>query len=115
MDTIYLPINSTSDYACYTVRDKDTIRAYKTRPSINSNSDYTDFYINSHYLQREGNENWGNWNSNLPICLDNSLITNDFEYRTDFADIMIIFLIFSIFIFYFPIKLFSRIFRRVAL
>lgn len=115
MDTIYLPINSTSDYACYTVRDKDTIRAYKTRPAVNSNSDYVDFYVNSHYLQKDGNESWGDRYYKLPNCLDNSLITNNFEYRTDFADIMIIFLIFSIFIFYFPIKLFSRIFRRVAL
>lgn len=115
MDTIYLPINSTSDYSCYTVRDKDTIRAYKTRPSINSNSDYVDFYVNSHYLQKTGNESWGNWNSNLPVCIDSNLITNDFEYRTDFADIMIIFFIFAIFIYYLPIKLFSRVLRRVAL
>lgn len=115
MDTIYLPINSTSDYACYTVRDKDTIRAYKTRPAVNSNSDYVDFYVNSHYLQKSGNESWGDRYYKLPNCLETSLITNDFEYRTDFADIMIIFLIFSIFIFYLPIKLFSRIFRRVAL
>ena len=115
MDAIYLPIDSTSDYACYVVRDKDTIRAYKNRPTVNSSSDYVDFYINSHYLQRFGNETFSNWNTNLPTCLDVSMITTDFEYRTDFADIMIIFFIFVIFIFYLPIKLFSRILRRLAL
>jgi hypothetical protein len=115
MDDIYLPINSTNDFACYVVRDKDTIRAYKTQPAINSSSEFVDFYVNSHYLHKSGTESWGQWENYLPTCLDSNLITTDFEYRTDFADIMIIFFIFAIFIFYLPIKLFSRVLRRVAL
>ena len=115
MESIYLPIDNVSDFKCYTVKDKDTIRAYKTVPAINSNSDYVDFYINSHYLEKEGNESWGQWSSYLPVCLATNSITNDIEARTDFADIMIIFFIFAIFIFYLPIKLFSRVLRRVAL
>ena len=115
MDGIYLPIKSTNDFACYSVRDKDTIRAYRSQPTINSNSDYVDFYVNSHYLQKSGNESWGDRYYKLPDCIDSNLITNDFEYRTDFSDIMIIFFIFAIFIYYLPIKLFSRVLRRVAL
>lgn len=115
MDDIYLPIKNRSDFACYVVRDKDTIRAYKTQPAINSSSDYVDFFVNSHYLHKTGSESWGNWNTSLPNCIDSNLIINDFEYRTDFSDIMIIFFIFVIFIYYLPIKLFSRVLRRVAL
>lgn len=115
MENIYLPVENISDFQCYSVKDKDTIRAYKKVPSIDSNSDYVDFYINSHYLKKTGNESWSNWNTNLPVCIDSNLITNNFEYRSDFADIMIIFFIFAFFIFYLPIKLFSRVLRRVAL
>ena len=115
MESIYLPVENISDFQCYSVKDKDTIRAYKKVPSINSNSDYVDFYINSHYLEKEGNENWGKWENYLPTCLSSNSITTNIEYRNDFSDIMIIFFIFAIFIFYLPIKLFSRFFRRVAL
>ena len=31
MKHIYLPIENVNDFACYTVQDKDTIRAYKTQ------------------------------------------------------------------------------------
>ena len=84
MENIYLPVDNISKFSCYSVRDKDTIRAYYSKPSINSNSDYVDFYINSHYLQKTGTETWGQWTSNLPVCLPNSSITNKIEYRVDY-------------------------------
>ena len=30
MNNIYLPIENVNDFACYSVLDKDTIRAYRT-------------------------------------------------------------------------------------
>ena len=112
MDNIYLPINSVDDFACYSVLDKDTIRAYKTQPQLDISSEYVDFYINSHYLQKTGTQSWGQWNTSLPICVSKSTFSNDVYYRTDFDSILIIFLILFIFIIVLPYKIMSRAFGR---
>lgn len=115
MDNIYLPIDSVNDFACYSIYDKDTVRAYYTKPALDSSSDYVDFYINSHYLQKTGIQSWGQWNSSLPICLSSDSITTDYYYRNDFPDILLIFIIFAIVGIYLPFKLISRIFRKGVL
>lgn len=112
MNNIYLPIENINDYACYSVLDKDTIRAYRTQPQIDSSSEYVDFYINSHYLQKTGTQSWGQWSSNLPICTNKDLFTNNYYYRNDFASSLFIFTIFAIFGIMIPIKIFVRLFRR---
>lgn len=113
MNNVYLPIDNLSDFACYSVRDKDTIRAYYTKPSVNSNSDYVDFYINSHYLEKTGNESWGQWSTYLPVCLPTNSITNSIEYRVDFFESICLFLILIFLLFWLPLKLtFFRLFRR---
>lgn len=115
MDNIYLPINNVNDFACYSILDKDTVRAYYTKPALDSSSNYVDFYINSHYLQKTGTQSWGQWNSSLPTCLSSDLITTDYYYRNDFPDILLIFIIFAIVGIYLPFKLISRIFRKGVL
>lgn len=115
MDNIYLPINNVNDFACYSIIDKDTVRAYSSQPQLDSSSEYVDFYINSHYLQRSGIQSWGQWNSSLPTCLSSDLITTDYYYRNDFPDILLIFIIFAIIGIYLPFKLISRIFRKGVL
>ena len=113
MKNIYLPVDNVIDFSCYSVRDKDTIRAYKVKPALDSNSDYVDFYINSHYLQRSGIESWGQWSSNLPVCLPNSSITNKIEYRTDYLESILLFVLILFILFWLPLKLtFLRFFRR---
>ena len=112
MNNIYLPINNVNDFACYSVLDKDTIRAYRTQPQIESSSEYVDFYINSHYLQKTGIQTWGQWSSNLPICSSKDIFTNNYYYRNDFASSLFIFTIFAIFGIMIPIKIFVRLFRR---
>ena len=112
MKNIFLPVDDISDFACYSVVDKDTIRAYVNRPQLNSSSNYVDFYINSHYLEKEGTQTWGSYTQYLPVCISSSAITNDFYYRNDLPGILFMFIIFSIFIFYIPIKVFLRLFRR---
>lgn len=112
MKNIFLPVDNVSDFACYSVIDKDTIRAYSTMPQLNSSSNYVDFYINSHYLEKEGTQTWGSYTQYLPVCISSSAITNDFYYRNDLDSILIIFSIMCIFIFYIPIKVFLRLFRR---
>ena len=93
MENIYLPIDDINDFACYSVIDKDTIRAYKTQPQLESSSEYVDFYINSHYLQKTGIQSWGQWNTSLPNCITKSSFTTDVYYRNDLDSVLIIFLI----------------------
>lgn len=112
MQNIYLPVDDVNDFACYSVYDKDTIRAYVTMPQVNSSSNYVDFYINSHYLEREGTQQWSQYTQYLPTCIGKEAITNNYYYRNDFASILFIFTIFAFFGLLIPIKIFSRLFRR---
>lgn len=115
MKNIFLPVDNVSDFACYSVLDKDTIRAYSSMPQINTSSNYVDFYINSHYLEKEGTQTWGSYAQYLPTCISSSAITNDFYYRNDMPDILIMFIILCIFVFLIPLKVFLRLFRRFHL
>lgn len=105
MNNIYLPVDNVSDFACYSVYDKETIRAYVTMPQINSSSNYVDFYINNHYLEKEGTQQWSQYTQYLPTCLSSNAITNDFYYRNDFTDILIQFTLIALLCIYFPFKL----------
>lgn len=106
---IYVP--DLENYKCFVVRDETTIRAYKEIPRRDSDVNYRDYFYNSNYLYQDGTQSFGNY-STLPVCLDNSVLTNDFYYRNDLPDILFIFFIFSIFCIYIPLKLFMRLFRR---
>ena len=112
MNNIFLPVDNVSDFACYSVYDKDTIRAYYTMPKVDSSSDYVDFFVNNHYLEKTGTQSWGQWSNYLPVCLPSNSITNDFYYRNDLPDILIIFTIICLFGLYFPLKIFSRLFKK---
>ncbi len=113
MKNIFVP---NLDYSCYIVLDQNTIRAYHTmpyNPGYNGNIqvEYTDYYINSHYIEKEGYQNFG-YNSQLPTCLTKSILTTDYYYRNDFDSIAIIFILLFFVIFYIPFKVVIRLFRR---
>lgn len=112
-DLIYLPNDSTFN-KCYVVQSSDIIRGYDKAPSYNTNYNYRDYYINSSYIYKDGTGSWNNY-STLPICLDSNIITNDYYYRLDFPNVLLMFLIINIFGIYLPIKLFSKIFRKGGL
>lgn len=105
--TIYLP---NTDYACYVVRDSNTIRAYETQPRLNTNVDYTDYYVNSHYIYTNGTQQFGQY-ATLPVCMG-ATITDNVFYRNDIADILITFIIIVLVCFYFPYRIISRAFGR---
>ncbi len=109
---IYVP--DLDSYRCFVLQDKDVIRAYVQRPTNNSNVAYRDYYYNSSYIYKDGYQQFSQYTT-LPVCLDSSVLTNDFYYRQDIDKIMIIFLILSIFCIYLPIKIFSRLFKRGSL
>lgn len=103
--TIYLPDTSSS---CNVVLDSNTIRSYSTTPEINSSSDYTDYFINSHYISKSGTENFSD---SIPVCMTDNFTTNVF-YRNDIDSILLIFFILLLVCFLFPYKIISRIFGR---
>lgn len=110
---IYVPSDNTYN-KCYVVQNEDVIRAYDTIPRNSTSYSYKDYYINSDYIYKEGSGTWSNYTA-LPTCLSSDIISNDFWYRIDLSSILLNVLIISIFAFYIPIKIFSRLFKRGGL
>lgn len=102
---IYVP--DLTNYKCFVVRSEEVIRAYKQTPTNNSTIEYRDYYFNSNYLYQDGQQTFNQY-STLPVCLSNDLITDDFYYRNDFPDILVMFFIISFFVLFIPYKIFSR-------
>ena len=110
MNNIYIPEDITYN-KCYVVQNEDVIRAYDVVPRNNIDYNYRDFYINSNYIYKDGSGSWSSY-STLPVCLDNNIITHDFYYRTDFPDILFMFLVFVLFCFYIPFRIIRRFFKK---
>lgn len=110
MSKIYVP--DLINYKCYVVRSDSTIRAYKEIPKNNSDIEYRDYYFNSNYMYQDGTQSFSNY-STLPVCLSNDILTTDYYYRNDFPDILLMFLIISLFGIYMPFKILFRLFRRL--
>lgn len=108
MNKIFVPVSNVNDFVCYTVYDSNTIRAFSNQVQAGQN-DFTDYFINSHYLKKEGSVILSS--NDIPTCLNTDLITNDIIYRTDLSDTLIIVMFFIIFI-VFITKIFGRIFGR---
>lgn len=99
---IYVP--NMTDYKCFVVQNSDTIRAYKSIPTTNSEVEYRDYYINSHYVYKDGTQTFGNYGYNtLPTCMDANDLTTSIYHRNDFDSILIIFFIIILFA-YFIVK-----------
>lgn len=109
---IYVP--EKEEYKCYVVQSEGVIRAYKEEPRYNSNIDYRDYYINSSYIFRDGNQQFGNYTT-LPTCLQSSSITSDFHYRMDYPSILISIVVLCFVVYYIPIKLLSKVIKRGVL
>lgn len=89
---IYLP-DEISDTKCAYLYDKDTIRVYDSIPTQNQDINYTDYFINSHYLSRTGTTHFGNYTTINYNCLDTSNFTTKYVYRNDLMEILVISLI----------------------
>lgn len=109
---IYVP--DLESYKCYVVQSEGVLRGYEEIPKNNTTVNYRDFYINSNYIYKDGNQSFSSY-GNLPICLSNNVTTTDIYYRNDFDSILIIFFIMTIFCIYLPLKIFSRLFKRGGL
>lgn len=106
---IYIP--EYQDTNCVVIQNSDVIRVYDTVPVQNSTVNYKDYFIKSSYIYNDGSQTFGQY-STIPVCISSDRITTDIYYRNDLPQILIIFAIMSIVMFYIPIKIFLRIFRR---
>lgn len=111
----YLPTDSINSNYKYTINN-DYIRVYTDNNCYTQyNSTYCDCYYiypKIDYLQSETTS----CNvSNVSNVVSHTNFTDNFYYRIDFHNILIMFLIMSIFIIYIPIKIFSKIFRKGVL
>lgn len=105
--TIYLP---STNYACYVVQDSNTLRAYERIPTNNSTINYTDYYVNSHYIYKNGQQTFSQYTT-LPTCMG-ATVTDNVFYRNDMPSILIMFFIILLIGFYFPYRIVSRLFGR---
>jgi len=106
MSKVYLPSFTSSN--CIVVKDKDTIRLYETLPTLGDSVNYTDYFINSHYLTKSGVE----LIDSVAACESQDNFTNEIYYRNDFDSICIIFIVFALICIYLPFKIVSRAFGR---
>ena len=109
---IYVP---DLNYKCYVLQDKDTIRAYEVKPYNPSYQQtitikYRDYYINSHYLYRDSQQNFG-YSTTLPVCLETDKLTDLVSYRNDFPGICIITFILVFSVWFLVSTLIKQVFR----
>ncbi len=90
---IYVPDDS---YTCYVVIDKDTLRGYKTPSDGDLKAEYRDYYINSHYLYKDG---FGAFNE--ASCIPSEQITTNPIYRNDIFEILTLTFLIGGVLFYF--------------
>ena len=71
---IFIPTYTNN--SCIVVRDKDTIRVYDRHPQQNDTVNYTDYFINSHYLTNNGSQQFNQY-ATLPTCRNMSEFTKE--------------------------------------
>lgn len=106
---IYLPNTSKS---CYVIINKDTIRAYDENPNTSTSTEinYTDFFINSHYLEKPGvllKES----TTIVENCIPPEELTTAYIYRNDIHQILVIALILIGVVWYLILTLIKALFK----
>lgn len=102
MSKIYLPteyINS----PCKVINN-GYIRAY-TNSSL---TEYVDIYLNQDYMLKQGTYSYGYTGQ----CDTINTYTDNFYYRIDFPDILLIFTIFVLFGIYLPFRIIRRFYKK---
>lgn len=107
---IYVPSDDTYN-KCFVVQSEGVLRAYDRVPSANSNVAYRDYFISNGYIYKDGQQTFSAY-STIPVCLSDSVISNNVFYRLDIDKILVCFFILVIIMFYFPYRIISRVFGR---
>lgn len=103
---IYVPDLNYSYY--FTNNDYSIIYATNSSLVNGSNIPVRKYFVNSHY---DFVDSTLEYTENFDIINNSRLIDNWF-YRKDSVDISLLVVIFSVFFFYIPIKIFSKLFKR---
>lgn len=98
---IYLPTEYLN-MPCYVINN-GYIRAYTN----NNLTEYADIYVNQDYMVKIGSSNYGF----TGVCDTSHTFTDSYVYRTDFADIIIIFILMVGLIWFLISKLIKTFFR----
>lgn len=106
---IYVPEYTQGN--CAYILNSDVIRVYISVPQHNSTISYKDYYIKSSYIYNDGTTTFSNY-STLPTCIADSRITTNHEYRNDYPQILLIFIIFAFCCLWIPWRIYCRMFRR---
>lgn len=105
---LYVP--NFEDNQCVVINNSETIRVYETQPTYNTSINYTDYYVNSHYMANKGTQQFTQY-TNIPTCISNEYITTAYMYRNDIADILITFVL-LVLIIYIPMDKIIKAFFR---
>jgi len=110
---IFVPGYTPQLFPCVVIQNATTIRAYRQMPANNTTRQFTDFFFNAgaRYMAVNGTQTFSN-TATLPTCIPQSQLTNNWWHRTDLDSILIIFIILAIFMFYIPLKIVNRLFRK---
>ena len=102
MSKIYLPTEYVNS-PCKVINN-GYIRVY-TNSSL---TNYVDIYINQDYMIREGYNSYGYSGT----CDSLNTYTDNFYYRTDLPDILLMFTIFVLFGIYLPFRIIRRFYKK---
>lgn len=110
-DKIYVPNFDNNTCVSIDYINSGYLRAYQVKPYANSTIAYTDYFVNSHYLDRTGYQTFGNYNTAIS-CISTDRLTNQVEYRNDFNEILLTFVLLALIVVFIPTKIVFRFFRR---
>lgn len=102
MSKIYLPTEYVNS-SCKVINN-GYIRVY-TNSSL---TEYVDIYLNQDYMLKQGTYSYGYSGQ----CDTINTYTDNFYYRTDFPDILLMFSIFVLFGIYLPFKIIRRFYKK---
>lgn len=105
---IYVPEYDNGN--CAYMQSNNILRVYESRPINNSTISYRDYMVDNHYLYRDGVTTFSQY-STLPTCLSDDVITENYGYRTDIADILITFFLIVGFIYFVISRLWRALFK----
>ena len=101
MPKIYLPTEYINN--CNVVYN-DYIRSYTN----NNRTEWVDIYFKNNYILKSGNTSYP---TNV-VCDTLNTYTDDFYYRYDLCNSLIIFWFLCVFCFLLPLRILTRLFRR---
>ena len=105
---IYVP-EYDNNTCCY-MYDANTLRCYESVPTYNSIVNYRDYFVNSHYLYRDGATQFGSYNVNIS-CISHDKYTDAYFYSNDITSILLCFILISSFCYFIISKLLHALFK----